>query len=312
MSRKIRGHMLERIARRFVFRVMIFSLFWTAAAVSAVAGEETETAVIVSSEIRPYLSALEGLRAELDVQMSVYSLQSNPELVRRRLADEDFDLVISIGPEASKVVWETPGWQRLRMALMVLDPVKLLDDPHLCGVDLRIPMQEQIRAIAQRFGTGRTVGILYNPQDNEEWVERARSAGSDLGITVTPLPVAGRKDVPRTLGAAFGAIDTLLFIPDATVISETLVAHLVKEALLQGIAVIGYNHFFVEAGAVMALSIDYKEVGILGARLAREILANGNCRLHAPPYKIEWNEKAWKLVIKGRETRTGTAGAEKQ
>jgi len=95
-------------------------------------------------------------------------------------------------------------------------------------------------------------------------------------------------------------IDVLLFIPDTVVIKEALVQYLIKESIFRGIAVVGYNHFFIENGAVMSLSIDYEEVGKVGANLLKRIWDGGNCSLVPPPFKVEWNQREWDTVRQRR------------
>jgi hypothetical protein len=255
-----------------------------------------DIAVIVSSQIRPYVMALEGLRSSFQQPLTIYYLNSNPELIRHHLSQKCYDLLIAIGPEASILAWSTLNPDGKKIALMVLDPQKLLADPEPCGVDLRIPIKEQMHLIKQRLGDKRKIGILYNPMENSEWVKLAQKEGTDLGISVIPLPVHKRPEITKVLSSAYQNIDTLLFIPDSTVISMALLSHLAKDALLHGIAVVGYNHFFVEIGAVLAFNIDYEKVGILGGKLARDILSGSQCGLSTPPFEIEWNEKAWKTI----------------
>jgi hypothetical protein len=255
-----------------------------------------DIAVIVSSQIRPYVMALEGLRSSFQQPLTIYYLNSNPELIRHHLSQKCYDLLIAIGPEASILAWSTLNPDGKKIALMVLDPQKLLADPEPCGVDLRIPIKEQMHLIKQRLGDKRKIGILYNPMENSEWVKLAQKEGTDLGISVIPLPVHKRPEITKVLSSAYQNIDTLLFIPDSTVISMALLSHLTKDALLHGIAVVGYNHFFVEIGAVLAFNIDYEKVGILGGKLARDILSGSQCGLSTPPFEIEWNEKAWKTI----------------
>jgi ABC-type uncharacterized transport system substrate-binding protein len=253
-------------------------------------------AVIVSSQIRPYVMALEGLRSKFQKPLTIYYLNSNPELIRHHLSQKRYDLLIAIGPEASILVWSTLDPDDKKIALMVLDQQKLLADPEPCGVDLRIPIKDQINLIKQRLGDKRKIGILYNPLENRELIEQAQKEGAELGISVIPLPVHKRHEITKVLSSAYQNIDTLLFIPDSTVISMALLTHLVKDALLHGIAVVGYNHFFVEIGAVLAFNINYEKVGILGAKLARDILSGSQCGLSSPPFEVEWNEKAWKKI----------------
>ncbi|MEA1866521.1 MAG: hypothetical protein U9N19_00230 [Thermodesulfobacteriota bacterium] len=97
-----------------------------------------DIAVIVSSQIRPYVTALDGLRSSFRHPLTIYYLNSNPELIHHHLSRKYYDLVIAIGPEASVLVWSTLNPDDKKIALMVLDPQKLLANPEPCGVDLRI------------------------------------------------------------------------------------------------------------------------------------------------------------------------------
>jgi hypothetical protein len=151
----------------------------------------SDVVVIVSSQIRPYVTALEGLRSEFQQPLTIYYLNSNPELIRHHLSQKH-DLLITIGPEASILAWSTLDSDDKKIALMVLDQQKLLADPEPCGVDLRIPFKDQIDLIKQRLGDKRKIGILYNPVENREWIEQAQKDGSELGISVIPLMVHKR------------------------------------------------------------------------------------------------------------------------
>ncbi len=257
---------------------------------------KADISVVVSSGIRPYVEALEGLRSGFQSALTIYYLDSNPELVRHRLRQKRFDLVIAIGPEASILTWSILKPEDKKIALMVLDPQDLLGDPDPCGVDLRVSMEDQMRLIVDRLGDDRKIGILYNPVENEEWIKRAQKEGDCLRTDVIPLPVHSKQEITKVLSSGYRHIDTLLFIPDSTVISEALLLHLVKDALLHRIAVVGYNHFFVEIGAVMAFSINYKKVGIIGSEIARKVLSNSQGGLYSPPFQVEWNEKTWKAI----------------
>ncbi len=298
----VRSNIFEEVIRGILLAVFLFPL-WSGFLYAGT--HRTHIAVIVSSQIRPYIMALDGLRSSLRYPLTVYYLSSNPKLVRHRLGQEHYDLVIAIGPEASALTWSVlrPGDKKI--AIMVLDPQDLLSDPGLCGVDLRVPIRDQIHLIVDRLGKKRKIGIPYNPIENKKWVEQAQKAGAELGVCIIPLAIHKRQEITQVLSSAYRHIDTLLFIPDSTVISEALLSHLAKDALLHGIAVVGYNHFFIEIGAVMAFTINYEEVGTLGAEVAEGVLSGSGCRLLAPPFKVEWNKKVWKMITEdfGRSKR---------
>jgi putative ABC transport system substrate-binding protein len=276
-------------------KVLIFLYLFSPAIPTAAAVEEV--AVIVSSQIKPFVQALEGFRHGFPQPVTISYVDSNPELIRHNLGKEQYALIVAIGPEAAKIVWSSAANDGPKMVLMVLDPHELLDtNTSLCGVHLRVPISDQLRLLSEQMGPGRKIGIIYNPRENKQWVADAGNSALEFGLTLVPLEVSRKQDIEKVLTAALEQIDTLLFIPDSTVISETMVRHIIKKCLLNKIAVSGYNNFFIEAGAVMAITINYKDVGIIGAQLAERILTEGCSTLLPPLFEVQWNQKAWDFI----------------
>jgi putative tryptophan/tyrosine transport system substrate-binding protein len=260
-----------------------------------------DTVIVLSAEIRPYMEAMEGLRSELGGTIAVFSLNTNPELVKRQLQEEPHRVVVAVGPEAAELLYKTPVKTANPVVLMVLDPEKFLGQSSLCGVDLRVPFSEQFRILAEKMGKGLRVGIPFNPQENQAWIDEARIHAQAQGCTLFPIPVRSREEVAAQLTAAYGSIDVLLFIPDPVVITESLVSHLIKDAMKRGVPSVGFNSFFMRAGAVLSFNLDYKKTGILTAGIIKDGQAGSDCRLLPPPFEIGWSEKAWQLILSFRE-----------
>ena len=260
------------------------------------------TGVFVSSKIRPYLEALEGFKNTSDRELLVLYLDENPELARHYLLKGELDAAVAIGPEAAKLIYSTKSPVAVRMVIMTLDIKKLLPNIDPCGIDLRLPISYQITRIAYRLGRNRSLAIIFNPEENSDITAAARLACKKNGLSFIPLPVTGTDEIMKKLRPEIKNIDILLFIPDSTVISEKIVTHLIKEAIFNGIAAVGYNHFFYETGALMAFTIDYKKTGADGARLLEEI-SKGRCRLLPPPVTEEWNSKVIKILRSKRPDR---------
>lgn len=262
---------------------------------------EENAAIILSAEIRPYMEAMEGLRGELGGKAAVFFLNTNPELVKRQLQEEVHPVAVAIGPEAAELLYKTPLKTARPVVVMVLDPETFLGQSSLCGVDLRVPFSEQFRIMAEKMGKGLRVGIPYNPQENQAWVDEALLHAQARGCTIFPIPVRSREEVAARLTAAYQSIDVLLFIPDPVVIAESLVSHLIKDAMMHGVASVGFNSFFLKAGGVLSFNLDYRKTGVLAADIIKE---SQDCRrLWPPPFEIAWNEKAWQLILSFREGR---------
>lgn len=276
--------------------LLFFCILWQAAICRS-----EDTAIVLSAEIRPYMEAMEGLRKESDTAVAVFSLNTNPELVKRQLQDGPFRVVVAVGPEAAELLYKTPIKAAGSVVLMVLDPEKFLGQSPLCGVDLRVPFAEQFQAIAEKMGKGMRVGIPFNPQENQAWVDEARGHAEAHGCTLFPIAVRSREEVASQLTAAYRSIDVLLFIPDPVVIAESLVSHLIKDAMKHGVPSVGFNSFFLRAGAVLSFNLDYQKAGVLAAGIIKEGQLGSDCRLLPPPFAVGWNEKAWQLILSFRE-----------
>lgn len=260
-----------------------------------------DTAIVLSAEIKPYMEAMEGLRNEIGSAVPVFFLNSNPELVERELQEEPFDVVVAVGPEAAELLYKTPIKAANPMVLMVLDPEQLLGKAPLCGVDLRVPFLEQFKVLVAKMGKGLRVGIPFSPQDNQSWLDEAKLHAQAQGCTVFPIPVRSRDEVASQLTVSYRSIDVLLFIPDPVVIAESLVSHLIKDAMKHGVPSVGFNSFFLRAGAVLSFNLDYRKIGVLAGDLIKKGELGSECHLQAPPFEVGWSEKAWRLILSFRE-----------
>jgi putative tryptophan/tyrosine transport system substrate-binding protein len=257
-------------------------------------------AVLVSREIRPYLQAAEGfekeLRSLLSVEIDRFILEEgldDPQgALKRRISGGLYDLLIAVGPEAMTFLWETEGGTSAkRVYSMVLNPKQVVGET-TCGVPLNIPVRSQLLSIASAFPSLQRLGILYDPQINAPFVEEAKEKGAPLGVTVVPLPVSSRKEIPGFLESGLGEIDGLWLIPDATVISESLVEFIIKAALKRNVPVIGYNRFFYSSGAALSFILDYEKSGEEAARLSASLLLSDKpCEEISPPFQTWLNSR---------------------
>ena len=254
-------------------------------------------AIIVSKNIRPYLDAVEGFKSGLanraGIKTRVFNLEKLDEKGRVELfrgpGVKEFSLFVAVGPEAALSVWKGIGREgAARIYFMVLNPEKVFGPKKRgCGISLNIPVQTQIEMIGRGLPSVRRLGLLYDPELNSDFFRKAADAASFLDLTVVPLSVSSKKDIPSVLKRQWKDMDALWLIPDRTVISESIVKYVIKEAFLRKVPVIGYNRFFYETGAALAFVFDYKELGQQCAQKALRILSGEDC-LDTPPLFHVW------------------------
>jgi putative tryptophan/tyrosine transport system substrate-binding protein len=257
-------------------------------------------AIVVSKNIRPYLEAVEGFESGLadnaDIKTRVFNLEKLDDKERIELFRgpglKEFVLFVAVGPEAAFAVWKGIGKaDASRIYFMVLNPEKVLGPKERgCGIPLNIPAQTQIEMIGRGIPSVRRLGLLYDPELNSDFFRKAADAASLSGFTVVPLRVSSKKEIPSVLKRQWKDMDALWLIPDRTVISESIVKYVIKEAFLRKVPVIGYNRFFYETGAALAFVFDYKELGQQCAQKALRILSGEDCPDTPPLFHVWINE----------------------
>jgi putative ABC transport system substrate-binding protein len=202
------------------------------------------------------------------------------------LTGEKFDLFVAVGPEAVRFAREEPVLEKTTyLYSMVLNPPRVSGQAETaCGVPLDIPAQRQLEMIDQGLRTIQRLGLLYDPRYNSEFFMKAAAEAPSLDLKIVPLKVSSKKDIPVVLKQNWENIDALWLIPDQTVISESIVQYIIKDALFKKIPVIGYNRFFYESGAALAFVFDYEELGRQTGRLAANMLRGKPCEKETPVF----------------------------
>lgn len=180
---------------------------------------------------------------------------------------------------------------------MVLDPSKFIpQEISLCGISLDPFTRKPLEEIRQLLPGVKTVGVIFDPANNKGWVMRAQASSLFDPVTLLPLPVKKESDLTRLYQGGFAGVEALLFIPDPTVSSPTLISHLIKQAFVRKIPVIGYNRFFHGSGAAVSVLIDYAGVGKQAAEMVETLLEEGGCTSTAPASSIAVNQKVIDLL----------------
>ena len=259
-----------------------------------------KAAVLISQNIRPYIEAADGAvdtlkRGNLGVdtflmdKLTVGDIDSMKQSIRR----EPYDLLLTVGPQASSFAWSLPRNTEYPVIYsMVLNPEKLPDAPSpACGISLSIPVAVQLQTISQKLPSLRRIGLMYDPGNNAAFCDAAERLAAGAGMTVVPIKISSRKAIAQALTGSWGKIDGLWLIPDRTVISESIVRYIIKQALLNNMPVVGYNRFFYDSGAAMSFVFDYTEIGEQSGRLALKMLASRKCETGGPVFQTWINER---------------------
>ena len=232
--------------------------------------------VIKSLEAKPYEEAFLGFKETLSDkgfrpsfrEYAYGGSQSDGTDILTDLHTHKPALVVTLGSAATTLLH-----QQVRdipiVFCMVLNPVASgfvqsmqSTRNNLTGASLDIPPRVQFEALKAVVPRVKTVGVLYNPRETGEVVEPAVQAAADLGLDLITSAVASNDSLPAAVERLQTRIDALWSVADSTVFaSDRSVELLLRQTLQQKIPFMGLSPAFVKAGALLALSVDYHDVG---------------------------------------------------
>jgi putative ABC transport system substrate-binding protein len=271
-----RGH-----GRRWVLAALL-----VCAPVGAAASVEIVT--LTSVEAEPYTVAFRAFQDALSrqgqqVQIKEYLLKEGAakERILAEIRSRPPSLILAMGSTATSLAHaqlkEVPI-----VFCMVLNPIASglvqsmqSSGNNLTGASLDIPVKLQFEALQSVLPSARRVGVLYNPRETEKVVAPAAKTAATLGLELVTLPVTSPEEVQEMVEALpKKKIDALWSVADSTVFaSSRSVEFLLRRTLEARIPVMGLSPTFVKAGALLALSVDYKDVGLQCGEQAALVLA---------------------------------------
>lgn len=298
----------RRAGFRWTLMVVVTAIFGVShgGVGAAKSGDDAPVVVLVSMKIRPYLDAVGGVSDYFDQQekppIHVFYLDDYPDGGRQALVEKIVEtaprLLISVGPDAARfsgIALRTIDVRKIYT--MVLSPDKVLPaSGAACGIPLNIAPEIQLAYVKAALPGLVRIGLIFDPIYNAAYAKQVTAVAAGVGLTVVPLEISSRKQLPDLLTKHWEAIDTLWLIPDRTVISEGLVRYIIKEAIVRRVAVIGYNRFFYESGAALSFVFDYRAIGRQTARLGMDAVTGETCEPQCPRFDTWLNLKVTKKI----------------
>lgn len=262
--------------------------------------ESLRVAILISIDIKPYIEAAEAISKILDkyagIEAYLFSIKKGRDRddLKEKIGKKEIALMIAIGPES--LMLAESNFQETKIPViytMVLNPEKNIGNmKSFCGIPFNIPASAQIRQIARALPGLKRIELLYDPVNNESFFKQAFEEAKHYSIELIPLKVSSPKELTSVLKEKRNAADALWMIPDSTIIiSDSVIQHIIREALSGKIPVIGYNRFFYESGAALSFVFDYEEIGEQTAKLASEVLTQKTCADIAPIFHVWLNSR---------------------
>lgn len=161
----------------------------------------------------------------------------------------------------------------------VTDPVsvglvKSLDRPggNITGVSDRWPFEQQVRTFLRYFPTAKKIGILYKKGDDvsKVGVDALTKLAPELGYELELRVVSSAGDIYPSAAALFKDVDAIYTGIDHLILEN--MDGLVRASTEAGKPLFGGESGSVELGAVMALSINMHDFGVLTSSVVAKVL----------------------------------------
>ncbi|MHB1846433.1 MAG: ABC transporter substrate binding protein, partial [Deltaproteobacteria bacterium] len=180
--------------------------------------KQAVVAAILSDEIEAYKEALSGFQKAFVGRVATFTLGRNGQSLGEFSATRP-DVVLAVGARAAKAAIQAfPGLPIVYC--MVLDPrANGIAGGNVVGIDLEIPINEQLEAFRSTAPRLQRIGVVYDPSKTGRLVGDAQRAASTLGLTLIAAPVSRSDQVAVVLAGLVGQVDGLWLPPDSTAVT---------------------------------------------------------------------------------------------
>jgi len=251
------------------------------------AGAAEKIAVLVSSKDAPFEEALKGFQGHLDkaavqADYEVHKLDGSAAKAgqaAQAVKKSGARLVLTLGSLATDAaIKEIPDIPIV--ACMVLRADGLKKSPNATGVGLEFSLEVQTSWMQVLVPTAKTVGVLYNPDENKMRIEAAGRIMQNMGLKLVAQEVRSSQDVTAALEGLVKKVDVLWGLADTVAMTPQTAKNVLPFSVRNNIPLIGPSPTWVKAGALYALEWDYADVGAQAGDMAVKVLKG------APPSAI--------------------------
>jgi len=244
-------------------------------------------AVVLSRDVAPYREAVRGFEDVLKGFSQDYKLHEfttdGVAAARGTLIDKirarDPDLILTVGSAATKLI--SDEIHDLPIVFSMVLPASGSQSlhelrevrPNLTGASMEIPIRTQFIKMKEVLPSVRRIGVLYDPAVSGPLIAEATEAAAAMGLELVPMAVTSETDVLEKTRTLAENVDVLWSVADSTVFSHQGLRHILLETLRNRIPFVGLSPSFVKAGALLAISTDYRDLGRQAGEQSLRILA---------------------------------------
>ena len=250
-------------------------------------GDETTIAIVLSRDLAPYQNAVKGFREtlkakNLSVAIENYDMQDDFKRgleIMKQLKASKPGLIVTVGSAATEVAHREIKDIPIVFS-MVLNPVDSgfansikASGNNMTGASMDISIRAQFAQLNAVMPNLRKIGVLYNPQNTKTVVDEATQTAEAMRLELIATAVTEERQVPKALERLCDKVDALWGLADDTVFTPQSTRFILIHTLRNRVPFMGLSPAYVKAGALLALSWDYEDIGRQAGESAIRILA---------------------------------------
>jgi putative ABC transport system substrate-binding protein len=257
--------------------VVCLAALFTLAHVSA--ADAAEVLVVKSKDFALYDKAVAGFQSIYKGSISTLVMKgalSDPGKLADAVRKEKPKAILAVGLRAAKALKAEISDIPIVFCMAMHPLQNKLKSDNSTGVDLEPKAKDQLLAFKRMIPSLTRVGIIYDPKRTGNFVNGAKKAATEAGLTLVAKPVEERQDVPGALNEITSGAQALWLIRDATVLTREFFNHTLIVQFEKKIPLLAYSEQFVRKGAVCSFAATYPSQGKKAAEIIRAVLAGTN------------------------------------
>jgi putative ABC transport system substrate-binding protein len=243
-------------------------------------------AVVLSRDAAPYREAVRGFEdvlKESGLPYKLHEFTADGVAAARgtlidKIRDEQPSLILTVGSAATERISAEIDNVPIVFSMVLhssgargLEQLRL-ERPNVTGVTMEIPVRTQFLKLREVLPDVTRIGVLYNPDVSGPIVDEAAEQARLLGLELVPFAVSSESDVLSKIRTLARSVDALWSVADGTVFSHQGLEQILLETLRNRVPFVGLSPSFVKAGALLAFSTDYRDLGRQAGEQGLQIL----------------------------------------
>jgi putative ABC transport system substrate-binding protein len=250
----------------------------------------TDIVLIKESDIKPYRSAIDGIKSSCTCSVLEFDLDDADEIEHALKGRPT--AVVTVGTDAYR---KARGIRNIPLVYAMVIPADTAgpQPDNISGVSMDIEPGEYISAITSLFPDAKRIGLLYDPDNTGEFVRDAEAQAREAGVALIAKSVRDPRRIPALLDDLRKKVDVFWMLPDRTVIQPETVDYLMLVSFQSSLPVFSFSRKFLDEGAAAVLVVTPFGMGVQAGKLVRSLAADkkGPLQVYAKSAKLLVNRK---------------------